>query len=67
MVTGIYYYYCYCYYYYPYRYLRTRHQCAIAGVRHLISMAHHMDPVGVKNKGVGFACSLGPHLRMDAT
>ena len=40
---------------------------AIAGVRHLISMAHHMDPVGVKNKGVGFACSLGPHLRMDAT
>ena len=57
----------YYYYYYPYRYLRPRSQVTIAGGRPQISMPHHMDPVGVKNKGVGSASSLGPPLRVDTT
>ena len=32
-----------------------------------ISKNPHVFPGGVKNKGVGFTCPLGPHLRMDNT
>ena len=47
--------------------MRPRSQVTIAGGRHQISISHNMDPVGVKNKGVGSACSLGPPLRVDTT
>ena len=45
----------------------TRSLPPVAGVPNQISKPHHMFLGGVKNKGVGSACSLGPHLHMHTT